>query len=140
MPNRLSGFEEVPHTADLEIRVWGNDLESLFKSAAEGMFHLCGVEDLEQGISSVKQAISLEAMDFEGLLILFLEELLYRITEDSMYYQIDSIVIDSEFSLKAKLSGTQIQSYQRDIKAVTYHNLNIQRNDQGYQVNIVFDI
>jgi SHS2 domain-containing protein len=140
MSNRAAGFEEVPHTADLEIKVWGQDLESLFESAAAGMFHLCGIEDLDQGISSVKQSITLEAMDYEGLLILFLEELLYRITEDYMFYQIDSLVIDSEYSLKAKIAGTQIHSYQRDIKAVTYHNLNILRTDQGYQVNIVFDI
>ncbi len=135
-----AGFEEVSHTADLEIRVQARDLESLFRSAARGMFHLCGVEEFEEGISSVNQSISLEAMDYEGLLILFLEELLYRLTEDYMYFEIGKITIDSEYSLKAKLKGTQIKSYQRDIKAVTYHNLNIERTDQGYAVNIVFDI
>jgi SHS2 domain-containing protein len=140
MNKEQAGFEEVSHTADLEIRVQAKDLESLFRQAASGMFYLCGVEEVEKGISSVKQSISLEAMDYEGLLILFLEELLYRLTEDYMYYEIGKINIDSEFSLKAKLKGTQIKSYQRDIKAVTYHNLNIQRTDEGYAVNIVFDI
>jgi len=140
MTNIQAGFEEVSHTADLEIRVQAKDLESLFKAAASGMFYLCGVEDFEKGISSVTQTISLEAMDYEGLLILFLEELLYRLTEDYMCYEIGKLTIDSEYSLKAKLTGTQIKSYQRDIKAVTYHNLNIQRTDDGYVVNIVFDI
>lgn len=135
-----AGFEEVSHTADLEIRVQAKDLESLFTAAANGMFYLCGIEDFEKGISSVTQSISLEAMDYEGLLILFLEELLYRLTEDYMFYEIGKITIDSEYSLKAKLTGTQIKSYQRDIKAVTYHNLNIQRTEDGYVVNIVFDI
>ena len=79
-------------------------------------------------------------MDFEGLLILFLEELLYRLTEDYMLYEIIKVNIESEFSLKAQLKGTQIKAYQRDIKAVTYHNLNIQRTDDGYSVNVVFDI
>jgi SHS2 domain-containing protein len=138
--NDQAGFEEVSHTADLEIRVYANDLESLFREAAKGMFSLCGIEGLERGISSVKQSISLEAMDYEGLLILFLEELLYRLTEDYMYYDIGRIDIHSEYSLKAQLTGTQIKAYQRDIKAVTYHNLNIQRSDDGYAVNIVFDI
>ena len=140
MNKEQTGFEEVSHTADLEIRVQAEDLESLFKAAANGMFYLCGVEDFEKGISSVTQSISLDAMDYEGLLILFLEELLYRLTEDYMVYEIGKISIDSEYSLKAKLKGTQIKSYQRDIKAVTYHNLNIQRTDEGYEVNIVFDI
>ena len=104
------------------------------------MFFLCGVEDLEQGISSVRQNIILEAMDYEGLLILFLEELLYRLTEDYMYYEIEKLILDGEYSLQAQLNGTQIKSYQRDIKAVTYHNLNIQRTETGYEVNVVFDI
>ncbi len=75
----------------------------------------------------LKETISLDAMDFEGLLILFLEELLYRLTEDYMLFSIDNISISNEFSLKAKLKGTQIKSYQRDIKAVTYHRLNIRK-------------
>ena len=30
-------FEEVPHTADLAIRVWGRDMAELFVNAAYGM-------------------------------------------------------------------------------------------------------
>ncbi len=140
MNDKTAGFEEVAHTADLEIRVWGKDLVSLFKQAAVGMLHLSGVEELEEGISFVKQNITLEAMDYEGLLILFLEELLYRLTEEYMIFEVGKLSISSEFTLKAQLKGTQIKSYQRDIKAVTYHNLNIRSTPQGYEVNIVFDI
>ena len=138
--NKTAGFEELAHTADLEIRVWGEDMVSLFQQAAAGMIQLSGVEGLADGISSVQQNISLEAMDFEGLLILFLEELLYRLTEDYMVYEIQKLSITSEYTLKAKLKGAQIKSYQRDIKAVTYHNLNIRSSADGYEVNIVFDI
>lgn len=140
MNNRSAGFEEVSHTADLEIKVWGQDLASLFIAAADGMFNLCGIEDYEEGFSAVKETISLDAMDYEGLLILFLEELLYRLTEDYMLFSVENLSIKPEFSLKAKLKGTQIRSYQRDIKAVTYHRLNIQESDEGFEVNIVFDI
>jgi SHS2 domain-containing protein len=135
-----AGYEEIAHTADLEIRVWGKDLVSLFRQAAAGMIQLSGVEELEEGISSVQQNISIEAMDFEGLLILFLEELLYRLTEDYMVYEIQKLSVTSEYTLKAELKGAQIKSYQRDIKAVTYHNLNIKTTADGYEVNIVFDI
>ena len=138
--NKRAGFEELEHTADLEIRVWGEDLGSLFRQSATGMIQLSGVEGLAEGISSVQQNISLEAMDYEGLLILFLEELLYRLTEDYMVYEIQELSISSEYTLKARLTGAQIKSYQRDIKAVTYHNLNIRTTADGYEVNIVFDI
>jgi len=140
MNDTLAGFEELSHTADLEIKVWGDDLASLFLAAADGLFHLSGIEDYEEGFSAVKETISLDAMDYEGLLILFLEELLYRLTEDYMLFSIEKLSISTDFSLKAKLRGTQIKSYQRDIKAVTYHQLNIRETDHGYEVNIVFDI
>ncbi|MCD4803813.1 MAG: archease [Anaerolineales bacterium] len=138
--NKRAGFEELEHTADLEIQVWGEDLDSLFRQSAAGMIQLSGVEGLVEGISSVQQNISLEAMDYEGLLILFLEELLYRLTEDYMVYEIQELSVSSEYTLKARLTGAQIKSYQRDIKAVTYHNLNIRTTADGYEVNIVFDI
>jgi SHS2 domain-containing protein len=134
------GFEEVAHTADLEIKAWGENLNDLFVSAVEGMFHLSGIDEYEEGISDVTETITLEAMDYEGLLILFLEELLYRLTEDYMLFKVQKLKVSDNFSLKASLRGTQIKSYQRDIKAVTYHRLNIQETDQGYFVNIVFDI
>ncbi len=135
-----SGFEEVAHTADLEIKVWGKDLPSLFTAAAAGMFQLSGITDSEDGFSGVKEKITLNAMDFEGLLILFLEELLYRLTEDYMLFVVDEIKISEEFTLEAVLKGTQIKSYLRDIKAVTYHRLNIISTSRGVEVNIVFDI
>ncbi|HDD54961.1 MAG TPA: archease [Chloroflexi bacterium] len=140
MNTNSSGFEEVAHTADLEIRAWGKDLNSLFRAAADGMFHLSGIEEYEEGFSAIREEISLNAMDFEGLLILFLEELLYRLTEDYMLFDIKKLTINDNFSLKAKLRGNQIKSYQRDIKAVTYHRLNIKKSRDGYSVNIVFDI
>ncbi len=140
MNTKASGFEEVAHTADLEIKVWGENLESLFIAAAEGMFQLSGIEDYEEGFSAVREDITLDAMDYEGLLILFLEELLYRLTEDYMLFSVEKLTINEHFSLKARLRGTQIRSYQRDIKAVTYHRLNIQETDSGYTVNVVFDI
>ncbi|MFN2113176.1 MAG: archease [Anaerolineales bacterium] len=140
MNTSTRGFEEVSHTADLEIRAWGKDLNELFISAVEGMFQLSGVEEYEEGFSDITETISLEAMDYEGLLILFLEELLYRLTEDYMLFKVQKLTISDKFTLKAKLRGRQIESYQRDIKAVTYHRLNIQETDDGYKVNVVFDI
>lgn len=140
MKENSSGFEEVAHTADLEIKVWGKDLPSLFTAAAAGMFQLSGIVDSEDGFSGVKEKITLDAMDFEGLLILFLEELLYRLTEDYMLFVVDEIKISEEFTLEAVLKGTQIKSYLRDIKAVTYHRLNIVSTARGVEVNIVFDI
>ncbi len=58
MNDRLAGFEEQSHTADLEIRVWGEDLDSLFSAAADGMFHLSGIEDRTILLDSISKRYS----------------------------------------------------------------------------------
>ena len=40
-------YEELQHTADWSIRVWGEDINQLFEHAAAAMFHLQGA-DLEK--------------------------------------------------------------------------------------------
>jgi SHS2 domain-containing protein len=136
---KTAGFEEVPHTADVELHVWGEDLPTLFRQAAQGMFQLLGIEEDSQE-ESIHRDLSLEAMDNEGLLILFLEELLYHIAEENIAYSIDQLSISPDNKLNASLSGREIAGYRRDIKAVTYHYLDIRRYQGGLEVNIVFDI
>ncbi len=136
---KTAGFEEVPHTADVELHVWGEDLATLFRQAAQGMFQLLGIEEDSQE-ESIHRDLSLEAMDNEGLLILFLEELLYHIAEENIAYSIDQLSISPDNKLNASLVGRKIAGYRRDIKAVTYHYLDIRRYEGGMEVNIVFDI
>jgi SHS2 domain-containing protein len=42
--------------------------------------------------------------------------------------------------LHAELGGALIASQEKEIKAVTYHNLVIRRIHKGLAVNIVFDV
>ena len=42
--------------------------------------------------------------------------------------------------LKVQMEGTQIVSAEKAIKAVTYHNLRIERTKEGFETTIVFDV
>lgn len=135
-----AGFEEVPHTADLELHVWGEDLPSLFRQAVRGMYQLLDIQEDSRGEEAFHRNLSLEAMDEEGLLVRLLEELLYLAAEEGQAFRIDSLTISPDWTLRASLSGRQIAGFRRDIKAVTYHNLEIFSTEDGREVNIVFDI
>ena len=68
-------FEEVEHTADLALKVHGYSLKEVFAHAAYGMFSL--MADLEGLEPTTGREISLESLDYEALLVDWLNELLY---------------------------------------------------------------
>lgn len=137
MGNEPAGFEELPHTADWAIRVWAPRLEDLLEQAARGMYTLSGIETgarLEE-----TSRLVIEATDMEGLLVDFLQELLYRAESRRLAYPQLAISI-TDFRLEAEIKGGPIVAWKKEIKAVTYHNLEIRQTERGLETEIVFDV
>ncbi len=132
-----SGFDEVAHTADWALKVWSGDLDCLFVEAAHGMYTLMEIR-LESG-PRVTQSFELECLDLESLLVSFLSELLYKIEEKRQAFDVCSVTIEG-FHMKAQLEGAPISYQKKEIKAVTFHNLNIIHREGKYEVTIVFDV
>ena len=132
------GFRENQHTADWELEVWAPDLPSLLEQAARGMYSLSGMR-LQDG-SRQACTIKLQADDAESLLVRFLSELLWIEQEQGLGFDIFSITINTPNNLEAELLGSAITNLDKEIKAVTYHNLEVQTTEQGLRVIIVFDV
>ncbi len=130
-------FEEVEHTADAALRVYGRDLGELFVNAAYGMFSLmANWEDIQP---STEQNISLEAIDDETLLVDWLSELLYfHEMEDTVYTAFEILNI-APTRLQAIARGTERWNHLTAIKAVTFNDLHIENTPEGYTATIVFD-
>lgn len=131
-------FEEVEHTADIAIRVWGADLAELFANAAYGMAsQLADIEDVDL---TTRETIDLQAQDVEMLLVDWLSELLYLGERE------DVVFVDFELSkvtphrLQALARGGPIDERYVHIKAVTFSQLDIVKTDQGYETIVVFDV
>ena len=134
---RKSGFEEVSHTADLEIHVWAENLPDLFAEAARGLNSLAGAKPAPG--TRIKRPFEAEATDLESLLVSFLSELIWDAEQENLVFDGFKVILKGS-KLKVKLSGASILSANRSIKAVTYHNLQIRTTETGFQVNIVFDV
>ncbi len=136
-----AGFREIAHTADWQLEVWASDLVSLLEQAARGMYALSGAK-LQPGPRQPRQLV-LQAVDPESLLVSFLGELLYFGEREGLGFDGYHIVIDQqagEWMLRAVLDSARILALDKEIKAVTYHNLAIHRTEEGYRVNVVFDV
>ena len=132
------GFREHAHTADWELEVWAPDIASLLEQAARGMYALSGLR-MQTG-SPQERRIILQAADAESLLVRFLTELLWFEQQQGLGFTDFTIQVDEQCSLLADLSGHAITNLDKEIKAVTYHNLAVQSSISGLRVNIVFDV
>jgi SHS2 domain-containing protein len=132
-----SGYEELSHTADWQMRVWAPNLPALFAEAARGMNALTGARPAPG--RRVTRTFEVEASDAESLLVAFLSELIWATEQENLVFDVFKVVLDGP-GLKVKMSGSHLHSIIKSIKAVTYHNLQIQKMGTGFQVEIVFDM
>ena len=131
------GFEEISHTADWSARIWAEDLPSLFTEAARAMNSLSGT--IVGNKSRVTRTFETEGPDVESLLVAFLSELVYYQEQENLAFDLFELRIATQW-LKVEMEGAQIQSVEKAIKAVTYHNLKIEKTAQGLETTIVFDV
>jgi SHS2 domain-containing protein len=137
MEERISGYRELEHTADWEIEVWAPDLVGLLEEAARGMYALSGVR--LDAYNPESRTIEISAKEPEVLLVVFLEELLYLGEMENLGFDKFELRLEDGV-LSAKLEGGFLVSLEKEIKAVTYHNLQIRETGRGIIVNIVFDV
>ena len=131
-------FEEIEHTADLAIRVYGQDTRELFANAAHGMFALMAEPSVEE--PACEREVSLEAIDHESLLVDWLNELIYLHEVESETYCQYAIETVSPTKLKAHVTGGPTRNKTKAIKAATFHDLAIEETANGFVATIVFDV
>jgi len=132
-------YEIIDHTADLRMRVSGSSPEELFESAVAGMMFILKKNPREREV--VRRQIKVDSVNFTTLLIDFLNEVLSLVeTHKEIYTKVRFGKLD-EKSVRAELKGTVQESFDEDIKAVTYHEAQVKKNKESeWETILVFDI
>ncbi|CAB1065806.1 Archease [Olavius sp. associated proteobacterium Delta 1] len=138
-PYRGRAFEEIEHTADRALKIYGTDLQDLLLNAAGGMNSLLGPAT-DTSIGQGKKSIALDAIDAESLLVEWLSELAYWAETESLIFHKFDLHSVSPTHVKATIHGRRVAQLERHIKAVTYHNLKITQTDEGLTATVVFDV
>lgn len=138
----MKSYNIIPHVADVRLQVQGASLEKLFTNALEGMNRILN-KDYDRYLNKHKfvKEIKISSHDTTSLLINFLSDVLtLSHVYKAIFYSIDRMEIYSN-SLRAYILGVKIEKFMEDIKAVTYHEANVVRNEKGnFETMIVFDI
>ena len=77
--------------------------------------------------------------DAEGLLVSFLEELLYQAEMHGVGYR-RFVLRFADQQLTVTACAVPVCTMVKEIKAVTYHDLRIEKTAQGLETEIVFDV
>lgn len=131
-------FQEIDHTGDIAVRVFGSDLGSLFENAGYAM--ACQLADVDDVHPDTDQTIEFEADDVELLLVEWLSELLYLGERDGLVFTEFDMICVSENALRGVARGGFVKEFTHHIKAVTFSELNVEHLGDEYTTTIVFDV
>ena len=130
----MKNFEYFDVTADIGFKAYGNNLNEAFENAGMAIFNIISDTSNIDPVTNISFEISSE--DEVSLLYDFLEELLFYHEVNFMLFSkfdVDIAEIDEGYKLKATICGEEINwdKHERktEIKAITYHMMQISKND-----------
>jgi SHS2 domain-containing protein len=134
--------ELFEHTADLGLRATAPDLDALFTEMAA-----CLVSAMVEDPASVQPAqevrIELAGADREFLLFDWLKELLLRFETDHMLFA-SFVVSVADSGLTASARGESYDPERHvlahEVKAITYHELKVERTADAWLAEVIVDI
>jgi len=135
------GYALREHTADVAVEATGETLGAVFAAVADGMAAaMC--ETVPDGGDRVDVSVTAEGR--EALLFDYLDRLIYERDVRSV------LPVDNEASVDRTGRTWRVDaSYRavpladvtaRDLKAVTYSEMDISRRDDGWHAYVVFDV
>jgi len=135
-------FEQIDHTADVGLRIYGATLAELFEHAAEGLFDIITV--LEKVNVSIRRQVFVNASDRESLLVNWLSEVNFLFLTRKEVFRTFEITKMSNLSLKAEIQGEKLDLDKHiihtEVKAVTYHQIDIHQSPEGWTAQVIFDL
>jgi len=138
----MKKYETFDHTADVGIRVFGRTLDEVFVNAAYALFDQW--TDLRKVRKKISREISVQGADREDLLIRWLGELLFLGESRGYLFKGFSIRRLDSTSLQAVARGEIFDPsrhrFKTEIKAVTYHQVELKEQDGRWQARVIFDV
>lgn len=134
--------ETFEHTADIGLRARAADLNTLFAEAAKAFFSVL-VENYVDVRATNEFSISVEADARDDLLYDWLAELLYLYdTQHVLLAEFDVSV--GEGHVRATVRGEPVDfdrhQVDMDVKAITYHELKVVREEEGWLAEVIVDL
>lgn len=139
----MGAFEFFDHTADIGLRVWGDSFADLLVNAAQGL--TCQIAPNTEAIHKVEhRTIVLTGEQKEWLLFDLLREMIFLFEVDHLVFREVHVAESTPGELVVTLYGEQYNNHRHgaghEVKAVTYHGLQVEKTDEHWSAEVIFDI
>jgi SHS2 domain-containing protein len=138
----MKRYEILDHTADIGLIVYGENLKALFENAGEAFFHL--ITDLRKVRRRVERRINIGGESLDRLMVDWLSELLYLHDVENLLFKGFKVESVGEDGLMAVVKGEPFQEkihmIKTEVKAVTYHQIQIQRENGRWKAQVILDL
>jgi SHS2 domain-containing protein len=139
-------WRPLEHTADLGIEVDAASLEGLFADAARGLLETITDASTVALHDTVELRLAAAALDL--LLVEWLEELLFRFDASGELWAEHALRLDEVasggWSLRATSRGEPYapgrHPLRTQVKAITYHGLEVRRDGETWRARVIFDL
>jgi SHS2 domain-containing protein len=134
-------FELRPHTADVAVAATGSDLGETFAAAADGLA-AATCDDVPP--VGERFAVTVRAEGLEALLFDYLDRLIYERDVRGVLPADNEATVGEEageWTVEGSARGVPLDAVDaRDVKAVTYSEMRIERVDDGWEAYVVLDV
>jgi len=142
MKNLPRPYDFFEHTADVGIQVYGRTLKELFAHGAIALFEF--IADLGKVGKVVTKQVELECFDREELFVRWLSELLYIHEAERLLLCSFEPLFIRKGRLRATIQGEVLDGARHQVfnqvKAVTYHQVQITRGNGLWIARVILDV
>jgi len=138
----MTPFKILDISGDVGLTAYGNTKEEAFINAATGMYSL--ITDPSSVLEKKVIHISVENQSTDGLLVSWLNELVLHFDAYGFIGKKIGVEHFSDNKITAGISGEEFDPDRHEgnllIKAATYHKLRIEKIDNLWEIDVIFDI
>ena len=140
-----TGFRYLDHVTDAIVEAYGSSLDEAFENSAKGLVNT--MIDLEQITPDQEYEIVAKGYDVKSLLYDWLEKVMLRILIDNIVladFKVKISESNGNYFLKGIGKGEvldlQKHHYKVEIKAVTYHGMEIKQKENIVTTRFLLDL
>lgn len=138
----MEKFKVLDISGDVGIKAFGKSIDEAFINAAIGMYSLI------TNLDSIKEKktinVSVGSPSLDGLLVSWLNELIFNFDAYGFIGKKIEIKQFSDDRMVATVTGEEFDPERHEgkllIKAATYHKLRIEKIDDMWEIDVIFDI